>query len=52
MQYLYNCLTVYLNCGCFLTTFTNFIVVCVMYVKQFASEEWREARFHFLTNIM
>ena len=23
--------------------FVNFVVVCVMYVKQFASEEWREA---------
>jgi len=28
-----------------LTLFIDCFVVCVMYVKQFASEEWREARY-------
>jgi len=27
----------------------NHVVVCVMYVKQFASEEWREVSFSGLT---
>ena len=38
-----------LNCR-LLTMFANSIAVCVMYVKQFASEEWREASFHCANN--